>query len=284
MKKTKIRTSFLLILVVIITGGCANYPLVDEAKERYNEIKNEPEIVAQAPILLKEAEKQFKIIRNLKKNGASRELIHHHAYLAEKKLVIAREMALLNARQDELAEVEKEHQLVLAQLQRAEALAAQRRAEQARLEAEEARRKSELLAKKLSELEAEKTERGLVINLKNVLFDSGNSDIKMGAADNIAKLSRFLLEYSNRKVLIEGFTDDIGSRSINQQLSEKRAEAVKQALVASGVEPERILTRGYGEDYPIANNNTEAGRLQNRRVEVVISDENGTITARGPIQ
>ena len=284
MEKKNIRISILLILVVTIVGGCAKYPLVDEAKKQYNELKDDPEIVAQAPNALKDAEEQLKIIRNLKRNGASRELINHHAYIAEKKLVIAREMALLNARQDELAEVEKEHQLVLAELQRAEALAALQEAEKAKKEAKQARQRSAMLAKQLSELEAEKTERGLVINLQNVLFDSGEATIKLGSADNIAKLSRFLLEYTDRTVLVEGFTDNTGSREANKRLSEQRAEAVRRALIATGVAPERIFTRGYGEDYAIADNSTAAGRLQNRRVEVVISDENGTITARRPLQ
>jgi len=272
------------MVLLLVAVGCASYPLADEAKQQYNEVKDDPEITTNAPNALEEAKEQLKIINNLRKNGASRELINHHAYIAQQKVAMAREMAVLNDRQDELAQVEAEHQMMLAQVQKLEAEEARRRAEQARIEAEQAQMRTEELAAKLTEIEAEKTERGLVVNLRNVLFDPGKATFQLGSVDNIAKLSRFLLEYSNRTVLVEGFTDNTGSREVNQRLSEKRAEAVKNALVASGVEPERIITRGYGEDYAIVDNSTAAGRMQNRRVEVVISDENGTITARRPLQ
>lgn len=282
--KNKLYTYIIGAILLFVMAGCANYPLVDEARQQYNEVKDDPEIAANAPNAIAEAKEQLKTIDNLRKNGASRELINHHAYIAQQKVAMAREMAVLNDRQDELAEVEAEHQVMLARVQEMEAEEARRRAEEARMEARQAQMRSEELAAKLTEIEAEKTERGLVVNLRNVLFDPGKATFKMGSVDNIAKLSRFLLEYSNRTVLVEGFTDDTGSREVNQRLSEKRAEAVKQALVASGVEPERIITRGYGEDYAIVDNATAAGRMQNRRVEVVISDENGTITARRSLQ
>jgi len=284
MRKTTLSIPILLAVVIVIVAGCANYALVDEAKKDYERVKNDPAVMMHAPNLLKEAEKQFKIIGNLKKNGASKLLINHHAFIAEQKLVIAEEMATLNKRQDELAEVEKEYQLVLGQVQQAEAQLAKKQAVEARMEADEARRRTEMLSRQLADIEAEKTERGLVVNLRNVLFDSGKSDIKIGAVDNLAKLIRFLLEYRDRNVLIEGFTDNLGARSVNQRLSEQRASAVKQALINSGIKPDRIITRGYGEDYAIADNSSEAGRQQNRRVEVVISDETGTITSRRPVQ
>lgn len=281
--KNKVFT-WILMGAVLLIAGCASYPMVDEARSSYDQVKDDPEIVAQAPNALKDAEEQFEIIENLKKNGASEELINHHAYIAQQKVAFAREMAVLNAKQDELAKVEKEHQILLAEVQQEEALEAERRAALARKEAEEARRRSEALAVQLSELEAERTERGLVLNLKNVLFEFGTAAIQPGSEENLTKLYRFLVEYPERRILIEGFTDSVGPEEVNQKLSEERAEAVKQVLVESGINPERIMTRGYGEQYAIANNNTAAGRQQNRRVEVVISDEQGTITERQRIQ
>lgn len=276
---------FLLVFILtLILGGCANYPLVDEAKSSYEQASNDPDVVAQAPNALKEAEEQLNTIENLKKNGAGKTLINHHAYIAQQKVAIAYEVAVLNARQDQLAKIEKEQQMLLADLQREEALKAERMAQKARKEAEEARRRSELLATQLSELEAEQTERGLVVNLQNVLFDFGTASIKPGSAENLAKLYRFLIEYPERKILIEGFTDSVGPENVNKKLSEQRAQAVKQVLVESGIAPNRIMTRGYGEEYPIADNSTAAGRQQNRRVEVVISDGQGTITERQRIQ
>lgn len=280
--KKRIPMPIVLVAVIMIATGCANYDLVENAKESYDQVKDDPNITAQAPNAIQEAEKQFRIIDNLKKNGAGRQLINHHAYIAQQKVAIARETATLNKRQDELAELEKQHQVMLAEVQQAEERVARQRVEKARLEAEEARRKSEMLANRLNELEAEKTERGMVINLQKVLFDFGKATIKPGAEVHLDKLSQFLLEYPERKVLIEGFTDNVGPESVNQQLSEARAEAVKQVMVAKGVAPDRIMTRGYGEAFAIADNSTQAGRQQNRRVEVVISDGNGTISARRP--
>ncbi|MDZ7680933.1 MAG: OmpA family protein [Fodinibius sp.] len=199
-------------------------------------------------------------------------------------MALAREMAVLNDRQNQLAEIEQEHQMMLAQVQEMEAEEARRRAEQSRIEAREAQMRSEQLAARLTELEAEKTERGLVVNLRNVFFDTGKITLKEGSKENLAKLARFLIEYPERKILVEGFTDNVGSEALNKRLSEQRAEAVKDALVAIGVEPNRVTTQGYGESYAVADNSTQAGRQQNRRVEVVISDEEGTITARRPIQ
>ena len=282
--KNKLFEYLLGTVLLLVVAGCANYPMVDEAMQQYKEVKDDPEITVNAPDALQEAKEHLRVIDNLRKNGASRELINHHAYIAQQKIAVAREMAMLNERQDELAEVEREHQMMLAQVQEMEAEEARRRAEEARIEAEQAQMRSEELAAKLTEIEAEETERGLVVNLRNVLFDTGKANFKAGSEENLAKLARFLIEYPERKVLVEGFTDNVGGETINKRLSEQRAESVKMVLVDMGVEPDRILTQGYGEEYAIADNGTAAGRQQNRRVEVVISDDNGTITARRSIQ
>jgi outer membrane protein OmpA-like peptidoglycan-associated protein len=269
-----------LAAIIVFAAGCANYAQVDQAKKQYSEIKNDPEVVAQAPEILKEVENQFDTIDKLKKNGASKELINHHAYIAEQKVALAREKAELNAVQDEMASIEDEHQRMLAQLQEAEARAAERRAEKARLEAEEAQRRSQELANKIRDLQAQETERGIVLTLNNVLFDFGKTSLKPGSEVTLRKVARFMIEYPERRVMVEGFTDNVGSENVNEKLSLRRAESVKQALVDIGVSPDRIMTRGYGEAYAVANNNTVAGRQQNRRVEIVISDEYGAMTER----
>ena len=269
-----------LAAVIVFAAGCANYAQVDQAKKQYSEIKNDPEVVAQAPEVLKEVEKQFDTIDMLKKNGASKELINHHAYIAEQKIALAREKAELNAVQDEMVSIEDEHQRMLAQLQEAEARAAERRAEKARLEAEEAQRRSQELVNKIRDLQAQETERGIVLTLNNVLFDFGKTSLKPGSEETLRKIARFMIEYPERRVMVEGFTDNVGSENVNEELSLRRAESVKQALVDIGISPDRIMTRGYGEAYAVANNDTVAGRQQNRRVEIVISDEYGAITER----
>ncbi|MDX1531810.1 MAG: OmpA family protein [Rhodothermales bacterium] len=164
---------------------------------------------------------------------------------------------------------------------------AQREAERQRAEAEAARAAAEAalaraqeLAQQVNELEAELTRRGLVLTLGDVLFDTGQATLKPGADRTVNALVTFLNENPERSVLIEGFTDEVGSEASNLDLSQRRADAVRAALVERGIAGTRIRTRGYGEAYPVASNATAAGRQQNRRVEIVISDPQGEIPER----
>ncbi|MDY0185740.1 MAG: OmpA family protein [Desulfuromonadaceae bacterium] len=153
-------------------------------------------------------------------------------------------------------------------------------AEQAKLEALAAAEQARLLEAQISELQAKKSKRGLVITLGDVLFDTNKSELRSGAQYTIDKLAAFLSEYPERKVMIEGFTDNTGAVEYNQQLSERRAGAVQEVLEAKGIDSSRILTRGYGVEFPVANNDTAEGRQRNRRVEVIIADDDGRIQER----
>lgn len=133
---------------------------------------------------------------------------------------------------------------------------------------------------RLNELNAKQTARGMVITLGDVLFDTNQANLKSGGTRNVQKLAEFLKQYPRHKVLIEGFTDSVGSNSANQVLSEQRAGAVSMALVDLSVGRDRVNTKGYGEAYAVASNDNAAGRQLNRRVEIVLSDENGTIAPR----
>jgi outer membrane protein OmpA-like peptidoglycan-associated protein len=131
----------------------------------------------------------------------------------------------------------------------------------------------------LDALKATPTPRGLVLTLGDVLFDTGRAELKSGAGRKIDQLGQFLVEHRDRRVQIDGFTDSVGTDSYNEDLSQRRADAVKAALINRGVEPSRIGTEGYGKAYPVANNNDSGGRQLNRRVEVVIGGNNGTAIA-----
>jgi outer membrane protein OmpA-like peptidoglycan-associated protein len=132
----------------------------------------------------------------------------------------------------------------------------------------------------LKELNAKKTERGLVITLGDVLFSTNKAHLKSGGIRNVQKLADFLNQYPQRKVLVEGYTDSTGSDSLNQALSERRANAVRTALVDAGISSDRVTTRGYGKAFPIADNDTAASRQLNRRVEIILSDDSGNIAPR----
>jgi outer membrane protein OmpA-like peptidoglycan-associated protein len=132
----------------------------------------------------------------------------------------------------------------------------------------------------LKELNAKKTKRGIVITLGDVLFSSNKAELKSGGSHNVQKLADFLNQFPQHKVLVEGYTDSIGSDNHNLALSERRARAVQTALVDMGINSERVTTRGYGEAFPVASNDTATNRQLNRRVEIILSDENGNIAPR----
>lgn len=143
-------------------------------------------------------------------------------------------------------------------------------AERDRATQEAARAQAELDA-----LKATPTPRGSLLTLGDVLFDTGKAELKSGAGRKIDQLAQFLVEHPERRVQVDGFTDSVGPDAYNEDLSQRRADAVKSALLSRGVDPSRIGTEGYGKAYPVASNEDSGGRQLNRRVEVVIGGENG---------
>jgi outer membrane protein OmpA-like peptidoglycan-associated protein len=149
-------------------------------------------------------------------------------------------------------------------------------AAQAQQAAEQAEREKTELRERLREqlnviLETRETARGLIVNLSDVLFDTGSTNLRPGAREKLAKIAGILLAHPGLEVQVEGHTDSVGSESYNQRLSEGRASAVHDYLVRQGIPPAVVGTSGFGEDRPVATNGTSAGRQQNRRVELVVS-------------
>jgi len=140
-------------------------------------------------------------------------------------------------------------------------------------EAALARAEFALLMEELSELQGKLTDRGIVLTIGDVLFAFDKSDLNASAQSSMDKIAAFLQKKQNRNLLVEGHTDSVGSDQYNQGLSEQRAASVKSALVKRGIASERIVTIGYSKKYPLASNDTAAGRQQNRRVEVIILNE-----------
>jgi outer membrane protein OmpA-like peptidoglycan-associated protein len=138
--------------------------------------------------------------------------------------------------------------------------------------ATEAARQADDMQRQIAALQAKVTERGIVLTLGDVLFSSGRADLKPGTANNLDRLVAFLNQDPGRNVAIEGHTDDVGSDDSNQGLSQRRAESVKSFLVGQGIGTARITASGKGEHEPVADNQSEGGRQQNRRVEVIIDN------------
>ena len=136
------------------------------------------------------------------------------------------------------------------------------------------------LEMQLKELNAKQTERGDVITLGDVLFDSNQAELRTGSLRDMTKLVDFFKRHPKRTALIEGFTDNRGSETDNLDLSQRRAGAVRDALIDHGVFADRLTIRGRGEADPASTNMTQAGRKANRRVEIVLSGEDGIVRAR----
>ncbi len=181
------------------------------------------------------------------------------AKMATNEALNERDLAAMQAAQANQQAAQASQEASLANQQ-----AAQSSQEASRLQAE------------LDALKAKPTPRGLVMTLGDVLFDTGRAELNPGAGRKLDQLAQFLSEHPDRRVQIDGFTDSVGTDSYNQDLSRRRADAVKMALTVRGIDASRISTQGYGKSYPVADNNDSGGRQLNRRVEVVIGGDNGS--------
>ncbi len=160
----------------------------------------------------------------------------------------------------------------------AERADAEARAQAAAQNAEQAERERAELRERLQQqlniiLETRESARGLIVNMSDVLFDTGRATLKPGAREKLAKVAGVLLTYPGLDIEVEGHTDSVGSDEYNQDLSERRAATVRNYLVSQGIPRETVDAMGFGESRPVVGNETAAGRQQNRRVELVVSGE-----------
>jgi outer membrane protein OmpA-like peptidoglycan-associated protein len=284
-------------LVIAIFSGCASQPInqsLAEAHSSYNTALSNPQITNLAALELKDAGDTLKQADTQFDKKADPAVVNQLAYIAYQQVRVAQETAFRKT--DELTvtnasakrdQVRLAARTVEADTAKHEVLVAQETANIQAVElaaasanAEHDQQTISRQDKQLKELNAKQTKRGLVITIGDVLFSSGKSNLKSGGMNNVRKLSAFLEEYPKYRVLIEGYTDNTGLTTSNQLLSEHRADAVKAALIDMGIADNRVITKGYGKQYPVARNNNSANRQQNRRIEIVMSDENGNIGAR----
>jgi outer membrane protein OmpA-like peptidoglycan-associated protein len=256
--------SFLVLLALMM--GCATRmnQQVTDAEVAYRAAASDPTVSSRGQVALYEAKKDLDQAKKAFADGKDKEIVDHYAYLAKRKVDVARATA-------ERANAEERVETLGARRDAVVLDARTREAEAARARAEMAETTAEALRRELSDLEAKQTSRGLVITLPNdVLFDVDRSELKPGALTEIQRLASVLNHEPDRRVRVEGHADSTGSDSRNFELSRRRAEAVATALVQDGVAPSRVTSEGLGETQPIATNDTPEGRQQNRRVEVVV--------------
>lgn len=242
---------FSALLASLIVAGCSSTPKApdgsSEVRGKLTQLQSNSELATRAPVAIKEAEAAVRAAEEPRKDIA---YAKHLVYLADRKVDTAAALAQARLLEDKRKEISG--QATAAQL-------ASRTQE------------AEALRRQLADLNAKQTERGLVVTLGDVLFETGKADLRGTATANLSKLSGFLAQYPDRSLVIEGHTDSVGSDSFNQVLSQNRADSVKAFLLNQGVAANRITAVGKGESSPVASNDSSSGRQMNRRVEVIIA-------------
>jgi outer membrane protein OmpA-like peptidoglycan-associated protein len=282
-----------IAIATLILSGCATAPPRDPALE---DARSEVGALSQEPLAQQAAADDLKIARHYLQEGDSAlqqklplSVVDHDAYLASRsaqagearvqeaqaKAQIAaarseREAILLHSRAQEAESAKAQ-----ADLARQQADSAKQQADSAKQQADAAKEQLAQTQRQLADLQAKKTDRGMVLTLGDVLFDTGQATLKPGATSILDRVAAFMNDNPMINVRIEGHTDSTGSPDFNQVLSQNRAEAAATALQTRGVLPSRITAVGKGQGFPVASNATSAGRQQNRRVEIVFSDNSG---------
>ena len=190
------------------------------------------------------------------------------------------EQSAAQAAQAQQAQQQAEQARQQAELAQQQAAQQAQQSELARQQADQARQqaendKAQMRARMLQQLnqvlQTRDTARGLIVNMPDVLFDTGKADLKSSARERLAKVAGILIAYPDIHVEVDGYTDSTGSLEFNERLSQQRAEAVRSYLGSQGVNSSTVTTQGFGPSNPIASNETASGRQQNRRVEMVVS-------------
>lgn len=249
-----------LLAAGVALSSCASSepPAVVQASQVVAGAAASPTVQQYAPVELAQARTILAQARDAEDQEA-----RHLAYLASQQARIAQNRAAARA---DMAEIEKLGDLrgeMLTDAARQRAAVAERRARQARAENVE-------LREQLSDLKTRQTETGLVVTLSDVLFEFDQAQLQPGGRRQIARIAQALRDDSKSTVRIEGHTDSLGAAGYNRDLSQRRAEAVREAFIVEGIDPQRVQATGLGEAYPVATNDTAAGRQQNRRVDVLI--------------
>ena len=278
----KIMTGLGLALVM---AGCASIPqpnaALESARVAVQAAEADPNVSKYAALDLDAAKKQLAV--------AEAAAMHHEeaaiaqpAYLAAQTARLATARATAKADDARVAAGQAERDKIQLDARTRDVAKANMATDAAVGQRDQATDKAARLQAEVDQLKATPTPRGLVLTLGDVLFDTGKAQLNPGSARKLDQLAKFLTDQPERRVQIDGFTDSVGTESYNQDLSQLRADAVKSALIVRGINPSRIGSQGYGKGFPVANNSDSGGRQLNRRVEVVIGEDNGaSIAARG---
>ena len=269
-------TKLLAALAAAMTfAGCASTPTtnpaLDNARTAVRSAEADPNVGKYAALDLQAAKNELQEAESaaMKHDEAD---IAQPAYLAAQTARLAQIKASAKADDARVAAGQTERDRIQLSARTAEV-------DSAKLARDQATRKASALQSEVDALNAKPTDRGLVLTLGDVLFDTGKAGLNPGASRNLDHLVQFLTEHDDRRVEIDGYTDSVGADSFNLDLSQRRADTVKAVLVSRGIDSSRIVSRGYGKEFEVASNTEASGRQLNRRVEIVIGGENGAAVA-----
>jgi len=258
--------------VAAVLAACASAP---QRSEQLEQARAAVETLSQDPLAQQSAGKDLDSARKALHDaeGALQQkqppgVVDHYAYLARRHA---------EAGEARVAEAHSRQEVARAQADRNKILMESRTRDAQNAQAQAAATQAQLASAQaqLADLQAKQTDRGVVVTLGDVLFDTGKATLKPGADLAMNRLTTYLSANPQTKVLIEGHTDSRGSEEYNQELSERRASAVAAALESKGIPATQVQIQGRGKAYPVASNDTPEGRQQNRRVEIVFSDASG---------
>jgi OmpA-OmpF porin, OOP family len=269
---------FLSVAIAAILSACSAAPPRNESLETARTLVPQVEQSSRAGVAamdIANARKSLEAANRLAESKGKRTDIEYEANNAVTSAQIANEKILTAQANEEIAGGTAQRQAVLIQARERES---QRSADQA----SDATLRADSLEAQLADLKLQKTERGLVLTLGDVLFDTGQATLKPGAYGTLDRLAIALREKSARKVLIEGHTDNVGSDESNRGLSERRAQSVQSALIQRDVPRSQITALGKGENFPIASNDSADGRQSNRRVELIFTEDQARVAVDQP--
>jgi outer membrane protein OmpA-like peptidoglycan-associated protein len=289
------------ILLAACSTTPTTTPTLDQARADFVAANNNPQISSYAPLQFKEASDALDRANAAAAKKESLSDIDRLAYIAKQKIATAQEVARAKAAEANIADASRQRTEISLEARTAEAerakrdaanaqaaaAAAQQQAATAQQQAATAQDQTRMMAERAARLEAllvdlnaKKTERGMVVTIGDVLFATNEANLTPNGMSTLRKLADVMAQNPERSVLVEGFTDSTGSSSYNQNLSQRRANAVAMALGSMGVPRERIAMKAYGEAFPVAANDTASNRQLNRRVEIVLSNDNAPIPPR----
>lgn len=264
--KSTFLTSVSLACVALLQGCASDIAReqLEQAEAVLQQTSSDPQVLVDAPMDIERAQDSIERARRFAGYWGSAEDVEHYAYLSRRYSEIARQHSEALRNRERVMRLSMEQERLRQAVQDAKSAALPQGA---------------WSEDQLISLAAAETDRGLVMTLGDVLFSAGSAEPSASANPTLIKLARFLRLNPKRRIRIEGYTDNRGDADVNLALSQARAQAVADFVQSLGVDAGRIEAIGYGEQYRVAENASARGRAQNRRVEILLSDEAGRLAS-----